>query len=82
MLVSDMDLGLKLDVSPCYQRELRAIPCYYSCGFAGIPHPPFVTPSWRLLLIQPSQALANFAPIAVVLILKLRFVFHPALREV
>ena len=31
---------------------------------AGIPQPLFVTSSWRLPLIQPSQPLANFAPIA------------------
>jgi hypothetical protein len=62
------------------QRELRAIPCYYFGGFAGIPHPPFVTPSWQLPLTQPSQVLANFAAIAAVLIL--RFAYRSAKQEV
>jgi hypothetical protein len=37
------------------------------------PHPPFVTPSWQLPLNQTSQGLANFAPIAAVLILRFGF---------
>jgi len=28
------------DRFPLYWRELGANPCYYSRGFAGIPHPP------------------------------------------
>src|SRR5258706_2644505 len=60
----------------------KSVPCYYSRGFAGIPHPPFVTPSWRLLLTQPSPVLANFEPIASVLMTSLLFAPRTVTPEV
>jgi hypothetical protein len=48
----------------------------------GHPTPPFVAPSWRLPLTQPSQVLANFEPTVAVLIPKLRLVSLNAPREV
>ena len=81
MLLRDSALGLKVDVHfLSNQRELTAIPCYYSRGFAGIPHPPFVTPSWQLPLTQTSQALANSEAIAAVLIPQ--FAYRIGKREV
>jgi hypothetical protein len=81
MMLTDSAPGLKVDVQfLTNRRELRAIPCYYFGGFAGIPHPPFVTQSWQLPRTQPSQVLANFAAIAAVLIPQ--FAHRIASREV
>ena len=72
--------GLIPNPSPKSEKGVKTNSVLLFQRFRGHPAPAVCGPTWQLPLTQPSQALANFAPTAPVLILK--FVFPTTTREV